>query len=243
MRLIFPGYIGTAAARHSGGYQWRKAIRLPLPICCQSSHSQPILAFHQRWQHLSSMSPILGTLHRFYLLIFLARHSEPSILISQQPTPGMPRRFLCCRSDRARSGTTLYNRSGMILFPGARVGTIISLSYVLVVYSLQPTPARAPSTDSSSARDFFHDDYGINFLMGEMSDEYSSSRFSSAPPSSVPEDDGWSSRGWSSNDSRPVSAAPSSVYGDLERYPEEFKQRYKKDHQRYLQYIVQSVDS
>ncbi|KAJ7702724.1 hypothetical protein B0H17DRAFT_1176062 [Mycena rosella] len=239
MRLIFPGYIGTAAARHSGGYQWRKAIRLPLPICCQSSHSQPILAFHQRWQHLSSMSPILGTLHRFYLLIFLARHSEPSILISQQPTPGMPRRFLCCRSDRARSGTTLYNRSGMILFPGARVGTIISLSYVLVVYSLQPTPPRAPSTDSSSARDFFHDDYGINFLMGEMSDEYSSSRFSSAPPSSIPEDDGWSSRGWSSNDSRPVSAAPSSVYGDLERYPEEFKQRYKKDHQRYLHYIVQ----
>ncbi|KAJ7703675.1 hypothetical protein B0H17DRAFT_1040862 [Mycena rosella] len=72
---------------------------------------------------------------------------------------------------------------------------------------LQPTPARAPSTDSSSAGDFFHDD---------SSDEYSSSRFSSAPPSSIPEDDGWSSRGWSSNNSRPVSAAPSSVYGDLD---------------------------
>ncbi|KAJ6476589.1 hypothetical protein DFH09DRAFT_1216514 [Mycena vulgaris] len=75
------------------------------------------------------------------------------------------------------------------------------------ISSLQPMPARAPSTDSSSAGDFFHDGYG---------DEYSSSRFSSAPPFSVPEDDGWFSRGWSSKNSRPVSAAPSSVYGDLD---------------------------
>ncbi|KAF8144511.1 hypothetical protein K438DRAFT_2029147 [Mycena galopus ATCC 62051] len=49
--------------------------------------------------------------------------------------------------------------------------------------------------------------------MASTSDEYSSSRFSSVAPSSIPEDD-WSSR-WSSGSSRPVSAAPSSVYGDL----------------------------
>jgi hypothetical protein len=27
----------------------------------------------------------------------------------------------------------------------------------------------------------------------------------------------------------------------VERYPEEFKMRYKKDHQRYLDYLAQSV--
>ena len=29
----------------------------------------------------------------------------------------------------------------------------------------------------------------------------------------------------------------------VERFPEEFAQRYKKDHQRYLEYLAQSVDS
>ncbi|KAJ7435518.1 hypothetical protein B0H11DRAFT_2295417 [Mycena galericulata] len=50
------------------------------------------------------------------------------------------------------------------------------------------------------------------------SDGYSTSIFSSAPPSSIPEDDDWSSR-WSSSGSRPVSAAPSSDYGDPTRHP------------------------
>jgi hypothetical protein len=29
----------------------------------------------------------------------------------------------------------------------------------------------------------------------------------------------------------------------VERFPEEFAQRYKKDRQRYLEYLAQSVDS
>ncbi|KAJ6615015.1 hypothetical protein B0H10DRAFT_2042891, partial [Mycena sp. CBHHK59/15] len=75
------------------------------------------------------------------------------------------------------------------------------------VSSLQPAPARTPST-GSGAGDFLNDGYG---------DEYSSSRFPSAPPSSTPEDDGWSSRGWSSSSSRPVSAAPPpTVFIDIE---------------------------
>ncbi|KAJ7695563.1 hypothetical protein B0H16DRAFT_1648944 [Mycena metata] len=68
----------------------------------------------------------------------------------------------------------------------------------------------APST-GSSAGDFSGDGYGIN--MAETS-EYASSRFSSPPPPSIPADDNWVSQGWSSDNSRPVSAAPSIVYGD-----------------------------
>ncbi|KAJ7120114.1 hypothetical protein C8R44DRAFT_853464 [Mycena epipterygia] len=75
------------------------------------------------------------------------------------------------------------------------------------VSSLQPAPARPPSTGSGAGD--FYDGYDID-LMADIGDEYSSSRF----PSSIL-DDGWSSRGWSSNSSRPVSAAPSSVYDDL----------------------------
>ncbi|KAF8189161.1 hypothetical protein K438DRAFT_1971805 [Mycena galopus ATCC 62051] len=81
-----------------------------------------------------------------------------------------------------------------------------------MIFSFQPGPARPPST-VSSAGDFFDHGYGIDYLMASTSDEYSSSQFSSVAPSSIPEDD-WSSR-WSSGSSRPVSAAPSSVYGDL----------------------------
>ncbi|KAJ6536505.1 hypothetical protein B0H10DRAFT_2246340 [Mycena sp. CBHHK59/15] len=61
------------------------------------------------------------------------------------------------------------------------------------VSSLQPAPARTPST-GSGAGDFFNDGYGIDLLMADIGDEYSSSRFPSAPPSSTPEDDGRSSR-------------------------------------------------
>ncbi|KAJ6529350.1 hypothetical protein B0H19DRAFT_531758 [Mycena capillaripes] len=78
--------------------------------------------------------------------------------------------------------------------------------------SFGPAAARPPSTSSSSG-DLSGDSYGIDLLMAEISDGYSSSRFSSAPPSSIPEDDDWSSW-WSSSISRPASAAPSSVYGD-----------------------------
>ncbi|KAJ6518502.1 hypothetical protein DFH09DRAFT_1287534 [Mycena vulgaris] len=52
-------------------------------------------------------------------------------------------------------------------------------------------------------------DSSIDLLMADIG-------FSSTPPSSVPDDDGWS-RGCSSGSSRPVSAAPSSLYGDLGR--------------------------
>ncbi|KAJ7906749.1 hypothetical protein B0H13DRAFT_2333189 [Mycena leptocephala] len=57
-------------------------------------------------------------------------------------------------------------------------------------------------------------DHSIDRLMADINDEYSSSRFSSAPPSSIAEDDDWSSHGWSSSNSRPISAAPWSPYGD-----------------------------
>ncbi|KAJ7850117.1 hypothetical protein B0H13DRAFT_1905834 [Mycena leptocephala] len=60
------------------------------------------------------------------------------------------------------------------------------------VSSLQPAPARPPSTDSNVGN-FFYDAYGAD-PSGRFSDDYSSSRFSSAPPSSIPDDDGWSSR-------------------------------------------------
>ncbi|KAJ7732028.1 hypothetical protein B0H16DRAFT_1770721 [Mycena metata] len=82
-----------------------------------------------------------------------------------------------------------------------------------LISSFQPEPARPSSTDSSAGGSF-DGSYDIDLLMADISDEYSSSGFPSAPPSSIPEDDDWSSRGWSSNNSRAVSAAPSSVYGD-----------------------------
>ncbi|KAJ7440673.1 hypothetical protein B0H11DRAFT_2352527 [Mycena galericulata] len=78
--------------------------------------------------------------------------------------------------------------------------------------------ARPPSTGSSEG-DVFGDSYVIDLLMmADFGDGYSTSIFSSAPPSSIPEDDDWSSR-WSSSGSRPVSAAPSSDYGDPTRHP------------------------
>ncbi|KAJ7789731.1 hypothetical protein B0H14DRAFT_3572999 [Mycena olivaceomarginata] len=65
-----------------------------------------------------------------------------------------------------------------------------------LVSSFQPTTARPPSTGSSEG-DVFGDSYAL----------------SSGPPSSIPEDNDWSSR-WSSSGSRPVSATPSSDFGD-----------------------------
>ncbi|KAJ7660126.1 hypothetical protein DFH06DRAFT_390940 [Mycena polygramma] len=75
--------------------------------------------------------------------------------------------------------------------------------------SCQPVPTRPPST-GWSVGDFFEDSYNIDLLMGAFPDEYSHSTF--APDLSSSADDGWSSRGWSSSSSRPVSAAPSSIY-------------------------------
>ncbi|KAJ7886772.1 hypothetical protein B0H14DRAFT_1294813 [Mycena olivaceomarginata] len=61
------------------------------------------------------------------------------------------------------------------------------------IASLQTAPTRPPST-VSSARDFSIDGYGIDILMADMGDEYSSLGFPSVPPSSIPDDDGYSSR-------------------------------------------------
>ncbi|KAJ7327666.1 hypothetical protein DFH08DRAFT_884920 [Mycena albidolilacea] len=79
------------------------------------------------------------------------------------------------------------------------------------IASLQTAPTRPPST-GSSAGDFSIDGYGIDILMADMGDEYSSLGFPSVPPSSIPDDDGYSSRS-----SRPVSAAPSSIYDESVR--------------------------
>ncbi|KAJ7348527.1 hypothetical protein DFH08DRAFT_1000438 [Mycena albidolilacea] len=81
-----------------------------------------------------------------------------------------------------------------------------------LVSSFQPTTARPPSTGSSEG-DVFSDSYAIDLLMADFGDGYSPSRLSSGPPSSIPEDNDWSSR-WSSSGSRPVSATPSSDFGD-----------------------------
>jgi hypothetical protein len=62
--------------------------------------------------------------------------------------------------------------------------------------------------------------------------------------------------GFSANISHLTTLLPPGVYGVsqvntrekltgyewVERFPEEFAQRYKKDHQRYLEYLAQSVD-
>ncbi|KAF8137726.1 hypothetical protein K438DRAFT_1786414 [Mycena galopus ATCC 62051] len=97
-------------------------------------------------------------------------------------------------------------------------------------------------------------------VLTQGSDEYSSSRFPSAPPSSIPDDDGWSSRtapassnkrqkkledplgGWVMQD--PDTGEKLTGHEWVKCYPEEFAERYKKDHRRYIEYLAQAeVDS
>ncbi|KAF8136866.1 hypothetical protein K438DRAFT_1786480 [Mycena galopus ATCC 62051] len=82
------------------------------------------------------------------------------------------------------------------------------------VSSFQPPQARPPSTGSSKG-DIFGDSYAIDLLMADIG-------FSSVLRSNIPEDDDWSS--WWSSGSRPVSAAPSSIYGDPVNRPVIFSQ-------------------
>ncbi|KAF8175902.1 hypothetical protein K438DRAFT_1979412 [Mycena galopus ATCC 62051] len=211
----------TAAVRRFGSSVWRIAIfRIP--------HFSPSAAT----PYIYLTNPIHPT--RFYCPP--AFHSNFSLSASWDAAPfSWPAQFSQQPSE------TVYDPS-------------VQPHWDDFVSSLQPVAARPPSTRSGAGD--FCDGYGIDLLMADIGDEYSSSRFASAPPSSIPDDDAgghpavhvWSQARKPTCPAR-LLRRPTSVRRSLrirwvKRYPEEFAERYKKDHRRYIEYLAQAeVDS